>query len=185
MQLSDKTGISCDNCGTSYQQDFVYYSFDIRSITVTDNRKPSLEMIHHANITFSLDICTNCYDKIKDEIIKQNSKIISNKRRVRIETVCELSGKVLVGNYTYYHVNITRVNVKTTGQPNICVGCKAQTFENDKPCIKCKGIKFLRPAILSLDDRHVEFSICEEIYKKFTETVISIRRVASQWSSKS
>jgi hypothetical protein len=185
MQLKERNGIACDHCGTTYRHDFLYYSFDIRYVAVIANRRPSLDMIFQTNIIFSLDICSICFDKISADIVKNYSKILSAQRRTRIETVCEISGAVLLGDYIYYHINVTKATVRTSGQPHICVKCKTKTMEPTKPCSKCQGSNFYCPASVSAIDRFVEVNISEEVYKRFTELAGKMRQVAGQWSTES
>jgi hypothetical protein len=184
MQLAERDGIACDHCGTTYRHDFTYYSFDFRSVAVTDNRKPSLEIIFSSQVIFSIDTCSACFDKVKNLVIQNYNKIMSPQRRVRVETVCELSGEIMVGSYTYYHIEVIKVDVKTIGQPNVCIQCKTKTFDDGKPCSKCGSVRFIRPAIVAADRRFVELAVCENMYKRLTETAATIRQVAGQWATK-
>lgn len=185
MQLPERDGIACDLCGTTHRSDFSYYSFDMRPVTVTQNRRPSLDQIFHCQPVFSLDVCPACFTKVSDDIVKNYSKIMSPQRRTRIEVVCELSGKAMAGSYTYYHMNVTKVVVRITGQPFICVGCKNTTNDKSKPCDKCKGTRFVRPANVVATDRFVESNISEDMYKRFTDSASKVRQVAGTWSTKS
>lgn len=185
MQLAEKDGIACDQCGTTHRHDFTYYSFDFRPVAVVDNRRPSLEMIFHTQVIFSLDICPACFEKISADVVRNYNKIMSPQRRVRVETVCELSGKVMTGSYTYYHIDVTKVVVRATGQPFICVSCKTKTFEGGEPCTKCQGTKFVCPAAVAPTDRFVEVNLSEDMYKRLTEAAAKVRQVAGTWSTKS
>lgn len=184
MQLSDKSGIGCDHCGTIHNNDFTYYSFDFRLVSVFDNRRPPLDHIYSDPVIFSLDICPACFASISAEVVKNYSKIMSPQRKVRVDTVCEMSGKSMVGTYNYYHVDVTKVVVKTTGQPRICRKCKAKTFEFDKVCA-CQNNTFVCAASVSPTSRFVEINLCEDVYKTLTNIAAKTRQVAGQWSTKS
>lgn len=188
MQISDKTGIACDQCGTTYRTDFLYYSFDFRLLSVANNRRPSIDGIFRSQVTFSLDICTACFDEIKKKIIKHyESTMISDvrKRGKGIpKFICELTGKQLLGTYNYYHCNVVKVDVKMSGQPNVCVGCQTQTITDDQACTKCGGLDFVRLAITNSDDRHVEINISEETFQELVNKAETIRKVAGEWATK-
>jgi hypothetical protein len=185
MQLPERDGIACDQCGMTCRHDFTYYSFDFRPVVVTDNRKQSLDSIFHNQVVFSLDVCPACYDKIAADVVKNYSKIMSPTRRTRVDTVCELSGKTMIGSYTYYHLNVTKVSVRMSGQASICVKCKTATDDKSKPCVKCAGTRFIRPASVTSTDRFVEVNLCEDMYKRLTETAGKVRQVAGAWSTNS
>ena len=185
MQLAERDGIACDQCGMQCRQDFIYYSFDFRPVQVEANYKMSLDTILSGHPVFSADICPTCFDKLKTKIINQYSKIMSAQRRTRIETYCELTGQTMVGTYIYYYVVVMKIDVKMTGQPSVCLNCKTTTFDDKKPCQKCQGNRYIRPAAVSAEERHVEFGISEDTYKRFTEAAGRVRQVAGQWSTKS
>jgi hypothetical protein len=185
MHLSTKDGIACDQCGTSYRHDFLYYSLDCRLVQVDANRRPPLEEIHQSTIVSSLDICPACFEKLKDTLVQQYSKIMSPQRRARVEVYCELSGLAMAGTYTFYHVNVIKVDVKTTGQPLTCAKCRTPTLDGKKPCPKCQNTKFIKPSVVTTDERFVEFNICDDIYRKFTDAASKLRQMAGQWSSQS
>lgn len=96
-----------------------------------------------------------------------------------------MTGKKLAGTYEYYYCVVAKANVKMSGQPNVCVKCRTQTFDSDKPCSKCSGKEFIRLAAMDIDRRHVEISMCEEAYKAFVIKAETIRKTAGQWSTKS
>lgn len=188
MQLKDKTGIACDRCGTTYKMDFEYYSFDFRLLTVTNNQRVALDDIFRSLITFSLDICTACFDMLSQQVVKNYAITMSpdvRKRGRRVPPlICELCGKLLSGTYNYYHCDVTKVKVQMTGQPNICVDCRQPTADEDKPCVKCGGVNFVRLALTKTDDRFVEINICEETFKEMVAKAGTIRRIAGEWATK-
>ena len=188
MQLKDKDGIACDHCGTTYRTDFQYFSFDFRLLAVSNNRRPSLDNIFRSQITFSLDICTACFEKIKDRVVEHygNSMHGNSKQIGRVfPFFCELTGKKLAGTFNYYHCNVVYVNVKMSGQPNICVNCQTQTMDENKPCKKCEGLDFVRLAITRTDDRYVEINVSEEAFRELVNKAENIRKVAGEWETKS
>lgn len=183
MQLKDKSGIACDKCGGTHQYDFKYYSFDIRQVDVYDNRKPPLEHILMDKPIFSIDICTECFEKYKSDIIKNYSKIMSAQRKQRIDVTCELTGKKLIGTYTYYYVAVTMVNVISSNQPQVCAKCNVQAI--DKKCKKCGGTELLTKSMVNATDRYVEFSICQESYETFKTAAEMVRKIGGAWTTKS
>ena len=183
MQTNDRSGIACDYCGTSYCNDFVYYSFDFKYIAVSEGHRPSLEMIHNTNMVFSLDICTACFSDIGQKIISNYSNIMSAKRRTAPH-ICELTGEVFTGTYNYYYCVVTKANVKMTGQPNICTSCQKKTHDETKQC-ECGGTNYVRPAMINTDDRYLEFNLSEEAFLAMRKKAEEIRKNAAQWSTNS
>ncbi len=187
MQLPNKSGICCDSCGVTYQSDFMYYSFDFHYISVHDNRRPQLNNIMNFSVVSSFDICTACFEVIKKTIISNYANTMSSKRGVGPPqfVVCEITGRKLVGTYDYYYCVVAKINVKMSGQPNICVKCKTKTFDNSKQCLKCSGNEFIRLASMNVDKRFVEFSLCEDAYREFITKAENVRKSAGQWLTKS
>lgn len=189
MQLKDRDGIACDQCGTTYKTDFLYYSFDFRLIPVQENRRPDLQQIFNMQVVFSLDICTQCFEQIKEEVIKNYSKTMTPnvkfRGRPQVGVICEISGEKMVGTFNYYHCNVVRVDVKMSGQPNICVKCQKQTYESDQVCEGCGGTDFIRPADTKVDDRFVEINFSEAAFRNMVDRAESMRKVAGEWATKS
>lgn len=186
MQLKERDGIACDYCGTSYRNDFDYLSFDFHMVNVVDNHRIPIEQILRTNIVFSIDICTSCFDSFKQKIIENYKKIMSPKRRANAQTLCcDWTGDTLNGTYTYYYCVVTKAYVRLTGQPNVCIKCGAKTFDDDKPCNKCQGTDFTRPASIDSEDRFLELVLCEDAYNHFVDKAKSIRKIAGEWSTKS
>lgn len=178
MQLSSRDGIVCDYCGAVYTNDFTYYSFDFKSVSVISGRVPSLQSLLSESTVLSMDICPECFNTISNKIVQNNKKMSKNNR------ICEWSGQTLSGNYDLYYCVVTKADVRLSGQPNICSKCGHQTFE-DGPCSKCNGGDFTRPASVSSDQRHLEFQLSEESYIHFSEKIQNVRKIASEWSTKS
>src|SRR4051812_25576314 len=105
MQLPDKSGIACDRCGTSYRNDFNYYSLDLRPASP----RSSLDEILASPCAKSFDVCPACFEAVKAAVVTNWPK---QGRRLR---VCEISSQPIPGDY--YHVAVTAVNVRSLGQP--------------------------------------------------------------------
>jgi hypothetical protein len=189
MQLKDRDGIACDQCGTTYKTDFLYYSFDFRLVPVHENRRAALQQLLNQEATFSLDICTACFEKIKTKVVENYSKgmrgDVKHRGRPQVGVVCELSGEKLIGTFNYYHCNVVKVNVRMSGQPNVCVKCQKQTYVENQPCEGCGGTDFVRPADTKIDDRFVEINISEPEFRGMVDRAESMRKVAGEWATKS
>lgn len=184
MQLPTRDGVICDKCGTSHRHDFTYYSFDFRPVEVHANRRPGLQEIIAQPAVFSLDICPACFEQMKGQVVANYNKLVlSPQRRVRVDVVCDLSGKLQAGTYTYYHVAVTKVEVAVAKQP-VCAKCRVPV-EPGKPCPQCRGDKAARPVSMRTDERHVEINVCEDMYKSLTANASTVRKVAGEWSSNS
>lgn len=186
MQLKDRDGIACDQCGTTYKTDFLYYSFDFRLVPVQENRRPNIQQILNMQSTFSLDICVQCFEEIKQKVVENYSSImtanVKHRERRQVGVVCELTGVKQTGTFNYYHCNVVRVEVQMSGQPNVCVGCKKQTLDSDTPC-SCGGTNFIRLAATKTDDRHVEINLSEAAFRGMVDKAESMRKVAGEWQT--
>ena len=182
MQLKERDGIACDLCGTTYKTEFIYFSWDFRQAQVNENIRPSRDQIFSMRVVFSLDVCTTCWEKFKPKIIQHYSTIMSPTRRAPMGITCELSGKKLLGTFMYYHIAATKVSVSMKGQANICVNCQTKTHD-DKPCTKCGGKNFVRPAHVTTDERFVELNVSEEVFAELRTTAENIRKTAGQWAT--
>ena len=189
MQLKDRDGIACDQCGTTYKTDFLYYSFDFRIVPVNENRRPSLDRLLNTQVTFSLDICPQCFEKIKTTVIENYAKNMNRDVRYRGKpmtgVVCELTGEKMVGTFNFYHCNVIKVDVKMSGQPNICVNCQTKTYEEGQPCKKCDGTNFIKPADTKAEDRFIEINLSEAAFRNMVDRAESMRKVAGEWATKS
>jgi hypothetical protein len=182
MQLKERDGIACDLCGTTYKTEFTYFSWDFRQVQVNENIRPPVEQIFNMHIVFSLDVCTACWERFKPKIIKHYSAVMSSTRRMPIGIICELSGKKMVGTFMYYHIAVTKVSVSMKGQANVCVRCQTKSHD-DKPCTKCGGKDFIRPARIATDKRFVELNASEETFAELRTTAENIRKTAGQWAT--
>jgi hypothetical protein len=189
MQLSDRTGIACDNCATTYKDDFRYYSFDFREVTVGKFIRPSLKQILSYTQYYSLDICEMCFNKmmagICDVYTSNMNPNVKLRGKARQGILCEVSGKMMTGEFTYYHCNVIKVEVQMTGQPNICVKCQVKTYDDDKKCDKCGGMDFIKPAMTNANKRFVEFNLCGEEIQKMVNTAEAVRIKAGEWHTSS
>lgn len=183
MQLKEKNGIACDCCGTSYRNDFDYLSFDFHVVRVTDNRRIPIEQIIKSNVALSLDVCTSCFDGIKTRVVENYKKVMSPKRRASAPVICDWTGNILSGSYTYYYCNITSVQVRLTGQTSYCVGCNTKTLDEDKPCAKCSGTNFNKLASVNTQDRYLELVLSLDAVDYFTDKAKTVRKIAGEWST--
>ena len=138
MQLDDKTGISCDFCGSAHREDFDYHSFD-------------------SKIADSFDVCAGCMEELSFKIVENNSTP---------NNLCEVSSKVFNGSYVFYYVVISNVSVKMSGQPLVCVKCGKKYSSDSKVC-SCGGTKLSKSAIVSAGKRDLEISICDDVYNEW------------------
>lgn len=189
MQLKNRDGISCDQCGTTYKTDFLYYSFDFRQVPVQENRRPSLDRILCIQVLSSLDICPQCFDGIKKTVIenyaKNMNKDVRHRGRGSVGIICEFSGEKMAGTFDFYHCNVTKVDVKMSDQPNVCVNCQTKTYGDGQPCIKCSGADFIKPADTKAYDRFVEINLSLEAFRKMKDMAESMRKVSGEWATKS
>ena len=160
-----------------YRNDFVYYSFDFRCVSIYNNRKPPLNDIINSHIVFSSDICTSCFEPIKNNVLKHNSNSIKS-------IFCEMTGNRLVGNCECYYCVVSKISVKLSGQPFVCLKCKSKTFEGGR-CPKCNNTDFIKMAQMNVDDRFVEIMMCYDAYKEFLSKSEIVRKTAGQWTTKS
>lgn len=185
MQLRDRSGICCDSCGIEYRTDFTYYSFDFHNAAVYNNQRQSIDMILRSKVVFSVDICTNCFEAIKKMIVANYATAMSPKRSFQSAVTCDITGQKLTGSYEYYYCEVIKIDVTISGQPNVCVKCKAKTFDDSKVCAKCSNKEFVRLAAVKTDRRYVELNVCDDAYRAFVTKAEAVRKVAGQWSSKS
>lgn len=180
MQLADKSGISCDMCGMSCRTDFVYYSLDFKRVSVYGGRLPDLNLMIRSKNTHSLDVCSSCFDDLKNKVVRNYSNRMDKGRIV----LCELSGKTLTGNYEYHYCVVAEVNVRISGQNAVCAKCNAPAVSS-KVC-KCGSVDFRKPASVNVVHRYVEFGVGEQAMKELIDKEKALRQgAASQWSSKS
>lgn len=183
MQLVDKSGIACDFCGMMCRHSFDYYSWDVRHLSVYDNRRMPLEQIFTLPVTFSFDVCSMCFDSYKLRIIENYKKNMSDKRMARVNLVCDWTGKQMGGTYDYYYVSVAMVKVRSDNQPSTCVNCKAQTLSPDSKCQKCGGVQFIKIAAVDVVDRCVELVLCKEAYQEFVDKKQNMHKTAGTWAA--
>ncbi len=153
MKLSSNDGIMCDLCGLGCRHEFTYYSYDFRDTEVHANRRQSLDSIRTSLIISSLDVCSLCFAKHRELIITNYGKIVSPTRRVLVGVMCDLSGKLMVGTYRFYYIDVTKVDVRGAG----------------------------KNASVTTDKRHVEIKASEDMYKQLIEKTGTVRKEAGKW----
>lgn len=104
MQLSTMDGISCDMCGMHYKLDFVYYSFDFKKLPQSTNLPPLNHIIRLDNI-LSVDVCSLCFNDIRN-------RIITNYNPRKHMKYCEYSGGDLTEPYYCVITMVTVMNNK-------------------------------------------------------------------------
>jgi hypothetical protein len=183
MLLNTSDGIRCDRCYKSFTENFIYYSYDVRERVVTNNILPSPEL--KTIPTFSFDMCESCMVELGELVKKHYTPTKSPSNRLYPNGIyCDLSGNHLKGNYTFYHVAISKVQVQITGKQIVCDKCKTPTLDSSVPCSKCGHDGFSRHADTVVDDRYLELLVCNEVYENFKERAIALRQnpEAAEWS---
>lgn len=185
MLLPTNDGVRCDRCGNTEQQDFTYYSYDFRELTVRNTVLPKPNLRRPA--TFSLDICPKCMNEI-GEIVKEKYKPfpITLDRRCPKGIYCDLTGTKITNAGTVYHCHIIKINVHTSGMAITCEKCATPTKDTDQPCPKCGHDSFSRSANTNIDEQWLELLIDEQSYEQFKKRAIELRSSeAAQWSASS
>lgn len=188
MQLKSKDGIACDNCGVTQRQDFVYYSLDLRLVSVFNNRRPPLNNILNTKVARSLDYCEACFDHVKKEVVKhyQQYMVADTRQRGRhMVHICELTGKRMESSqqYDFYYCDVAKVEVKMTGQPSKCSTCGKEALTSDKACIYCGGVSYTKEARVDVSGRLLEINICMDHYNKMVDTAESHSQKPNEWST--
>lgn len=83
--------------------------------------------------------------------------ILANQRAIRNAIICELSGQFLSDQPIFYYAVVAKVTVRMSS------GKQATT----------------------VDDRYLEFSISESVYRELVKNAGKVRKVAGEWSTKS
>ena len=110
MQLKTLDGIACDNCGETFRHDFIYFSYDIKPVTIVTNNRPPLDHMLNFETLKSLDICCNCHN-INATTILKNQSAKSNR--------CELSGTHIINTLYYCVVAKVYVNLSSGNTMNV------------------------------------------------------------------
>jgi hypothetical protein len=162
----------------------MYYSWDFRLISVHSDHKPPLRQLRTVPVVFSIDVCQICYNDLTKKIIANNANIQSDKRRRFVGTLDDLSGEIMKGTYEFYHCDVSKIDVKMSGQPNLCTKCNHRTFDDDKKCSKCGGLDFIVPADMKIADRVLELAMAEATYNGLQDKAKSVRKIAGEWATK-
>jgi len=104
MLLPDKDGIACDFCGTSYKNDFNYYSTKASKYQV-GKRNGQIVKSPPQSVSFNNDMCDGCYDELIDQV-KAN---LGDIKKGCIK--CDLSKTYKSNNFEYYLVIFDRITV--------------------------------------------------------------------------
>ena len=180
MQLDDKTGIGCDNCGMAYRDDFIYYSFDLKRFQVIASRRPNLESLHHMPTSESFDICTTCFDAMSKSIVAHN--MLPANKKALLYSYCELDNAKFGTDYVAYYcvVDLAKVQLKASH----CSACKV-TVPDGKTCPKCKkGDKIVKQATVHVTNRVLEFTIGAAAHDRLAQNAKQTK-LKSEWTAKS
>ncbi len=175
MQLSTRDGIACDYCGTTHKIDFDYYSFDMRSVEIHNNMRPSIESILMSDTVHSYDICPSCFQDFKKLIVSNNN---SPKNMM-----CDFSGEIV--REWYYYVVVAKISVKFTGAICTCVKCKNKTYNTKMACTSCGGKDFIATPQVNTTKRFLEANMSNKFFDTFTDKIKSVRKIAGEWSTNS
>jgi hypothetical protein len=100
MFLHTKDGIICDYCGTTYKDQFTYYSTRAIEYQLVQNRRSAPK-----DAGLNSDMCVSCYDMI----IKDVEKNLGTVRKDKIK--CDLSKTYKSGTFVYYIMYFDKVTV--------------------------------------------------------------------------
>lgn len=98
--LIDKVGIKCDLTGKILKDDFQYFSISGKKILV-DGEK----IVPAKDISIDLDISEDAFKSILDKC----KQFIGSNQKNSIK--CELSGKVMSGQFEYYNLIFDKIDV--------------------------------------------------------------------------
>jgi len=159
MQIKNAIAISCDQCGSVYRDNFIYYSFDFKEVDFKFNTQ--------SDKIFSLDVCSKCVENMLVSILN-NNKNSSGK------LICEITGKPIVSNY--FSVSIAKVNVSSEGLKVVCKRCDKQY--NNKLC-ECGSNSFVNiPNVLS-DTNYLSINICDLEFDRLKTKYIEFKALLS------
>lgn len=100
MFLSSKDGIACDFCGTSYKNQFSYYSTRATKHEITNNLRTTPQ-----DAQMNRDMCVKCYDELMQKV-KAN---IGKHQQGKIK--CDLSKTYKSGTFVYYIMLFDHISV--------------------------------------------------------------------------
>jgi hypothetical protein len=104
MFLPTKDGIICDYCGTSYKDQFEYYSTKATEHQFIKNQRSAPR-----DSGFHSDMCVGCYEML----LKDVKKHIGKHRKDKIK--CDLSNAYKSGTFVYYIMYFDKIKVNKQG----------------------------------------------------------------------
>ena len=158
MLLKDNDGIRCDRCGLILRKQFRYFSYDLKAMAVRNNILPPFT--YDGKICFSLDVCEGCHQTICDLVVKMYRPTLALPGRVYPKgIVCNVTGQLLQGNYTFYNCIVT----------GVIVDCQQPT------------------PITSTEPRLLEIWISQAAFEQFKQRAEELRKLpeTEQWSASS
>jgi hypothetical protein len=171
MRLKSGNGYACDQCGTTHQEVFQYYSLDARRVELFNGRKPPLDALLRSPPIHSLDFCPTCFETVKTAIVG---------RPPQRGLYCEMTGVPLTSSF--YFIVVSQVQVSFKGQPYKCLGCGKSSLTKEKVCA-CGGTKFSRDANMVVENRFVEFNVSEERFQAMVAKEEQVKLIAGQWTT--
>jgi hypothetical protein len=181
MQNANRSGIICDLCALELIDDFKYYSYDFRMANVFDGMRPARSVVLRNDVTKSIDVCTQCHNKITHNIVKNYTTATQKKINPK-SVLCDFSGNLLSGTYVYYLVSITELKV-VIDKFYTCKQC--QRPSQDPTCKNCKTSAMTRGARVTTDANYLEASCSSDEYSKLIHRVTQSQEKAQDWSTKS
>lgn len=143
MLLKTKDGICCDICGTTYKDQFTYYSFE-SSVVQVDSA--SLRVAQGGS-DLDVDVCEKCYANAEEKV-KQNIA----KAPIPNTVKCDFCKSVLKGKFTYHRILVHKVDVdRNVDKPKVsrnhmdfnaddgCFGQFANMAMETRKAVKSKG----------------------------------------------
>ena len=160
------TGIRCDICGDAHENNFVYYSLDIREVVVQSNKLTT--NVASLPIIFSLDSCQKCVNQIGD-LVKIHYKATA------AGVNCDLCAVAMRGDFTFYYINIAKIVVDIANGRIKCGACGALAGSPGKPCA-CGNTKVVKVADVVVSDNILQLTICPNDYSKFVDGAARLRQ---------
>lgn len=122
-----KDGISCDLCGFTQRNKFLYYSLESTGVEVN---APAASIVQLGK-DLDIDVCEKCYNDMLEAVKKY---IVNGTKRGNIK--CDLCPKVLGGSFKYHILLVHKVLVDKDVQEKgpAEVQMKIMDFNLDDQC---------------------------------------------------
>jgi len=178
MLLDTKDGVRCDICNMIQRDNFIYYSYDCRLRYSIDNNHEYQEL--DSTPDTSLDVCDICYNAHAQYVVENyKPTVVKPTRHYPKGIYCDLSSVLLIGNYKFYHISITKVHVVFNHKQSKCSKCGKKRIS--ETC-ECGSNNFDVPISSSTTPRILDINVAEEYYLKMTEAFKKQSGESSKWS---